>query len=375
MAGTYELWLTTDTGVRLQELDTTGGFTAARTVNKIAPLELTLPQSFDTNMLKPDRMVQVWRTPEGGGLGLLWQAYLIRKWRFETKGSDERFKLWGRCPNDFLRRRIVAFFAGESESAMNDQADDMLKAIVTDSIADGTAPAPTAGTRVWSDLSVAGDLANGPTLEKGFAWKQLLTSSGGGIMRDIAKAAKEAGTEVFFAVVPRTVSPTSITFEFRTSTGQPGRDMSDLGVVFDQERGNLNDTYLEYDYLTEINYVYAGGQGDQNERNIQQVYDASRYNASAWNRCEGFADARNQDSDNKVREAGRAKLAEGRPVRRFGGVPVDTQGTRFGRDWDFGDKVRARYRGQEFDAIIRSVVLSMDDSGQETIRAKLEYED
>ena len=56
-------------------------------------------------------------------------------------------------------------------------------------------------------------------------------------------------------------------------------------------------------------------------------------------------------------------------------MPVDTQGTRFGRDWDFGDKVRARYRGQEFDAIIRSVVLSMDDSGQETIRAKLEYED
>ena len=258
---------------------------------------------------------------------------------------------------------------------MNDQADDMLKAIVTDSIADGTAPAPTAGTRVWSDLSIAGDLADGPTLEKGFAWKQLLTPAGGGIMGDIAKAAKEAGTEVFFAVVPKTVSATSITFEFRTSTGQPGMDVSDR-VVFDQERGsNLNDPYLEYDYTKEQNYIYSAGQGDMDERNVQQVYDASRYNASAWNRCEGFADARNQAEDNEVREAGRAKLAEGRPVRRFGGVPVDTQGTRFGRDWDFGDKVRARYRGQEFDAIIRSVVLSMDDSGQETIRAKLEYED
>ena len=374
MARTYELWLTTDAGVRIQQLDTTGGFSAARTANKIAPLDLTLPQSFDTKLLKPDRMVQVWRAPEGGRLGL-WTVYFIRRWRFETKGSDERFKLWGRCPNDLLRRRIVAYYAGESESAMNDQADDMLKAIVTDSIADGTAPAPTAGTRVWSDLSIAGDLADGPTLEKGFAWKQLLTPAGGGIMGDIAKAAKEAGTEVFFAVVPKTVSATSITFEFRTSTGQPGMDVSDR-VVFDQERGsNLNDPYLEYDYTKEQNYIYSAGQGDMDERNVQQVYDASRYNASAWNRCEGFADARNQAEDNEVREAGRAKLAEGRPVRRFGGVPMDTQGTRFGRDWDFGDKVRARYRGQEFDAIIRSVVLSMDDSGQETIRAKLEYED
>lgn len=372
MAGTYELWLTTDQGVRIQQLDTTGGFSAARTANKIAPLELTLPQTFDTNLLRPDRMVQVWRAPEGGRLGL-WAAYFARRWRFETKGSDERFTLWGRCPNDLLRRRIVAYYAGESESAMNDQADDMLKALVTDSIADGTAPAPTAGTRVWGDLSVAGDLADGPTLEKGFAWKQLMTPSGGGIMSDIAKAAKEAGTEVFFGVVPETVSATSITFEFRTWTGQPGMDVSDR-VDFDQERGNLNDPYLEYDYLTEVNYVYAGGQGDLDERSIQQVYDADRYNASQWNRCEGFADARNQAEDNEVREAGRAKLFEGRPVRRFGGVPVDTQGTRFGRDWDYGDKVRARYRGQEFDAIVRSVVLTVKD-GSETIRAKLEYED
>ena len=83
MAGTYELWLTTDAGVRIQQLDTTGGFSAARTANKIAPLDLTLPQSFDTKLLKPDRMVQVWRAPEGGRLGL-WTVYFIRRWRFET---------------------------------------------------------------------------------------------------------------------------------------------------------------------------------------------------------------------------------------------------------------------------------------------------
>jgi len=373
MAGTYELWLTTDKGARIQELDTTGGFSAARIVNKIAPLELILPRTFDTNMIRPDRMIQVWRAPEGERLGF-WQAYFIRKWRFETKGSEERFKVWGRCPNDLLRRRIVAYYAEESESAMIDEADDMMKAIVTDSIIDGTAPAPDAGTRIWNDLSIAPDMSDGPVLEQSFAWKQLLTTSGAGVIADIARAAQGAGTEVFFAVIPATVGTTSITFQFVTATGQPGMDVSDR-VVFDQERGNLENPYLEFDYTNEINYVYAGGQGDLDERNIQQVSDTTRYNASQWNRCEGFANARSQAEDNEVREAGRVKLNKGRPVRRFVGVPLDTIGTRFGRDWDFGYKVRVRYRGQEFDAIVRSVVLKMDDNGEETITAKLEYED
>ena len=373
MAGTYELWLTTDKGVRIQQLDISLGFTAGREANKIAPLEMLLPQSFDTNLIKPDRMVQVWRAPEGGRMGLWW-VYFLRRWKYETRGSEETIRIYGKGPKDLLRRRIVAYYAGESETSMTDQADDMMKAIVTDAIADGTAPAPTAGTRVWADLSVAGDLAAGPSLTKGFAWKPLLKGSTGGLLPDIAKAAKEAGTEVFFDIVPATVSSTSITFQFRTYTGQPGSDVSDR-VVFDQERGNLEDPWYEENWENEINYVYSGGQGLEDQRNIQQVYDADRYNLSQWNRCEGHADARSQDSDNAVREAGRAALQEGQPRRRFGGVPVDTAGTRFGRDWHWGDKVRARYRGMEFDAIIRAVVLSMDGSGQETIRAKLEYEE
>ncbi len=169
------------------------------------------------------------------------------------------------------------------------------------------------------------------------------------------------------------VSSTSISFEFRTYTGQPGQDVSDR-VVFAQESGNLGNPFLEYDYSTEVNYVYAGGQGEGEARNVQQVYDAARYGASHWNRSEGFADARNATTDAAVTAAGRALLEQGRPVRRFGGDPIDTQGTRFGVHWNYGDKVRAVYCDEEFDAIVRAVVIQVGDDGSEDVQARLEYE-
>ena len=371
MAGDYEIWLTNDLGMRLMSLDDILWFNASRIASGIGFFEGGFKANFDTDLIKPDFMVQLWRAPQGGRLSL-WRPFFIRKWRFETVGGEERLKVAGPCINALMRRRIVAAFSGSAQAEKTDYADDMMKQIVTESIADGVAPTPTAGTRVWADLSVAADVGAGPTLTKAFAFDRLLLPSGGGVLANIAKASREAGTEVFFDIVPDVISSNSITFQFRTYVGQPGMDVSDR-VVFDQKRGNLADPFLEYDHSEEVNYVYAGGQDQGSARDVQQVYDSARYGASQWGRCEGFADARNQTGDG-VREAGRAMLEEGRPRRRLGGNPVDTRGTRFGRDWDFGYKVRARYRGQEFDAIVRAVTISVDGKGKETVQTRLDWE-
>jgi hypothetical protein len=136
----------------------------------------------------------------------------------------------------------------------------------------------------------------------------------------------------------------------------------------------MREPSLEYDYSKEENYIYAAGQGEGTARNVQQVSDSDRYLLSIWNRCEGFADARNQTADNGVREAGRAALETGRPRIRFAATPVDTAGTRFGIDWDFGYKVRSRYKNVEFDTIIRAVTISLDGNRRETIQARLDFE-
>jgi len=373
MSGWYELWLTDDRGMRIADrrgrtmLDGFLNFTASRIANDVGSLTLALPATFDTGLLRPDRMVQVWRGPVGGRLAL-WRVYLVRWWRLETRGRQEMITIGGRDTIDLLRRRIVAAYAGSDEASKSGHADDMMKEVVSEMVADGVDPTPTAGSRVWGDLHVQGDLGVGPELSKSFAFKEVLET-----VQAIAKAAREAGTEVFFDVVPDVVTSSSISFEFRTTTRQPGRDVSG-SVVFDQARGNLADPFLKYDYSDAVNYVYALGQGQEDNRNVQQVYDADRYGVSQWARCEGKVEVQS-DTDNVIREGGRAALADGRPRRQFGGVPLDTRGTRFGRDWDFGYKVRARYRGEEFDAIVRSVVLSVNGKGEETVQARLEYED
>ncbi len=369
----YELWLTDDFGNRIAQLQAFLSLEASQVVNQIGFFNLTMPQSFDINLIQPDRMVQLWRAPRGGRL-TLWRVYFIRKWEFSTIGSDQIVSFGGPDTNELLRRRIVATFSASAQARKTDFADDMMKEIVTEAIADGVAPVPTVGTRVWADLSIASDLGLGPTITKSYPFKKLLTTSGQGVLPGLAKAAKEAGTEVFFDVVPDVITGSTSSFQFQTFTGQPGQDQTSR-VVFDAIRNNMANPRLEYDYTEEENYIYAGGQGEEADRNIQQVSDSDRYSISQWSRIEGFADARNQDSDNAVRESGRDKLNLGRPKRRFSAIPLDVTGTRFGRDWDFGDKVTARYLNIEFDTIIRAVTISVDGNGNETIRARLDFED
>ena len=378
MAGEYEIWLTDDSGVRLAPLQKCLWFSASQTDGGIGFFEMGLPLTFDTKQfIKPDYMVQIWRKPAGGTMNL-WRPYFIRKWRYEKGVEDEAIVIAGPDCKDLLRRRIAVGYAGTSYSSKVDYADDMMKEIITQQLgasADTPTPVPTAGTRILAaaTFTVAPDVSLGPTLTKRLEFGRLLWPNGSGILSDIQQAAREAGTEVFFDIAVSNVSSTSISFEFRTFTGQPAADMSDLGVVFSDEQGNLRDAYLEHDYTAEVNYVYALGQGEATVRNIQQVYDSTRYGISKWGRCEGGTDARNQSSNNGVRETGRVALEEGRPIIRFGGIPMDTKGSRFGVKWDFGYKVRTKFRGEEFDTIIRAVTLSVNSSGVEKIQARLEY--
>ena len=372
MSTNYEIWLTTDAGVRLASLSTLTSLEASKEANKIGSFSIDMPLSFNPDLLAPDRMVQIWRQPKGGQLGL-WHVYFIRRWKFSTSRASDNVTIGGPDINDLLRRRIVAAYSGSSQASKTNYADDMMKEIVSEANSDSADPTPIAGTRVWSDFSVAPDLSNGPTITRGIAWKYLLTESGQGALSTIAKATKEEdGTDLFFAVVPDVVGSNSISFRFETYTGQIGQDVSNR-VVFDQARGNMRNPSLEYDYTSEVNYVYAGGQKQGAERNIQQVYDSDRYKQSKWGRIEGFANATGQSTDNGVISAGQDALNNGRPKVRFTAIPVDTEGTRFGIDWDFGYRVKAKYRNREFSSIINAVALSVDNSGKDTPQARLDY--
>lgn len=357
----YEFWLTTEGGTRHTLLDNHLGCTFSRVANEVGWLSMRLPESFDTDLIKLDRMIQVWRAPTGGRLSL-YRTYFIRRWTYATDGDVQQLEIAGPDFNDLLSRRINAYFANEVETTVSDYADDLMCDLVTNNLG------ASAGTgRVLSRFTVGVSPSTGPALEQAIAWQNVLK-----VLQDINKASREAGNEVFFDVT-EDVSATAIAAEFHTYGGQPRTDLTRLGVLFAQYQGNLVNPSLTFDYSDEANYIYGLGQGVNDLRWVQEITDADRAGAAPWNRREALADARSCQTTNCIREVARAGLNEGRPVKRLIANLVDTSGCRFGRDWNWGDKVRAAYRGFEFDAIIRAVTISLDENGKETVDVQPEF--
>jgi hypothetical protein len=377
MGGTeYEIILSSPTGKPLADLSgiqgfgRAGWFDAPKAANRIARFQLGIPPDFDDRIFKVDQIVAFYRKPRRG-VKRLWQAYFLRRWRMAFSGEQESILLTGPDPKDLLRRRHVVAFADSQYASKSDKADDMMREIVRESQSDVIPPVPTAGTRAFPNFTVSPDVGLGPTLDRKFAWGKLLHGSGSGVLPAIAESAREAGTEVFFDVVP-TVTNDSISFQLVTNVNQPARDVTG-SVIFSRARGNLRDPFLDVNYGAEENYYYVAGPGKADKRQVTQESDAARFNSSPFNRCEGVLQDTNLDTATLRQDAGRERLELGRPRVIAGGIPLDTKGSRFGVDWDYGYRVTMEYRSYLFPVILRAVTLQHRGK-RESVITRLDFD-
>jgi hypothetical protein len=314
-----------------------------------------------------DYMVEFWRSAAQGAMQLE-SVFFVREIIYEedVKGND-LIILAGPDGNDLLTRRIVAYAAGSSLSDKTDNADDMMKEIVTENLG---SDASIDRTLTNLNFTVAGDVSDAPSVTKGFAWRNVLQ-----VLQDITYMSAENGTDLYFDVVPIVISSSEIGFEFRTYTDQPGQDRtydSNNPVVFSKEWGNLSDPILMYDYTREANYIYGGGQGEGDDRTISEQSDDARVGSSVWNRREKFADARNETTSNGVANKAEEVLNENKPFKRFTGQLLDTPQARYGVDWFFGDKVEVSYRGIQFQGVAKALKIRLDKEGNEILTVKVE---
>jgi hypothetical protein len=361
---TWQIWLDDPFGNRLALLDGLLSLSVSRVANDIGSWQVALPGDFDKRLIRLDGMVEFWRAAEGGTLRLVRVGFIRKLNSAGDADGNNILVISGPDGVELLNRRISAYAAGTAYVDKSDQADDLIKAIVRENL--GSLAVTAARDLSGMNFTVAPDWSLGPTVEKKFSWKNVL-----GTIKDVADASREAGTELYFDVEPVVISETQIGFELRTYTGQIGMDRTG-SAYFGVEWGNLASPKLEQDFETEVNYVYAGGQGEETDRLIVQVSDSARIGASPWNRREAFADARNEDTVNGVTAKGNEVLEAGRPRMRFSGTLLDTEQTRYGIDWDFGDRVTAMYQGLQFDGMIRAVRLELSVDGEETVDCKVE---
>lgn len=355
----YDVFLLDDQFTRLAYLPGHHSVRFVKSANSVGAFEIEFPE-LDDSLLAVDRIVEIWRKtaelpPRRAFSGLL------RKWPRKTLSDGARIiSLVGTDWNGLLARRVVAYKANTPQADKHGPADDLMKTVVRENLGN-----LAEADRNLSDygFSVQTDATAGPVVSKAVEWRTVL--------RALQQFSEEAGDdEVFFDVVH--VGRDAL--EFQTWVGQRGLDRTTgAGVCyFGLEHGNLADPVLTYDHSRTSNYIYVGGKGEGEDLVVEEVEDEDRVGASIWNRCEAYERAPSDISDGGLQSVGEGALARYAPVRRIKASLLDTKAARWGRDWNFGDRVLVRSEGEYLSVVLRTMDVMLDTRGREIIKAVLD---
>lgn len=332
---------------------------------------MVLKPDFDETLIDVDHIVQFWRQVAGAE-ELLMVSGFCRSWGwYEDRNGNDRFFVRGVDQNDLLDRRIVAYYAEEDESDKTDLADDMIKAILRENMG-ALAPLDEAGRPRAYDanyFTIMADTSEAPNVTRSFAWRNVLNT-----IQEIAQSSRDLGTPLYFDVVPTAVPAV---FSVHTYINQLGVDRSmssAVPIIFSQEFQNLANPRWEEDWFDEHNYVYGGGQGEEDNRMIDPEDDVWRMHKSNFNRKECFQDAREESTQQGIANKAYERMQRDRPVVRFQADLLDSQRTRFGADWFYGDTVTAKYHDRSFSGMVDGYTISVDETGKEEFIARMEIE-
>ena len=366
----HRILLLTHDGESLQVVEEFQDLEYTRTLNEIGWFKMTVPAEFSPSLLQPDMLFEFWRKPEGGIEKLMMVGFL-RKWKyFETSRGLDRLRLAGPDQMDLLPRPIIGYAAGEPESSKTDFVDDMIKEIIFENKGAGAGLTAEGRFRGYpaDSFEIAGDESAAPSITRRFAWRDMWP-----VIQELMEASRHAGTQLYIDVIPTGHAK----FQVRTYINLRGIDRTVTTglnpILFSKEAGNLQAPSLEEDWTDEWNYIFGGGQGEGTDRLIDTENDLDRILQSQWNRREKFSDAREEDTALGVAQKANAKMEDKRPLLKFEGELVDAPQTLFGVDWDFGDKVSARYRGLTIDGVVNNYKVKLSDDGED-VSAKLEVD-
>lgn len=357
----YDIWLARDDGSRFYPLPNAGPFKYTSAVNNYGSFSLELPASFDRTLLSFDNRVLFWRKPITGPKYLDFEGIIrYRETTTDEAGNTIRV-VQGPSLEYLLESRVIAYASGSAQADQSGVAADTLLATI---VAQNLGSSATDSRRQLSSsiFTVQTAAGSGPTISKGMSYAKLMDT-----LREITSAARVAGTEVYFAMVPTGEK----TFEFRTKVGQPGYDRTSGGPFFGMEYRNMIKPRLIENVMDEINFGYGLGQGQGINRNIQNAEDTTRSLRSVFGRREGKVNANSETTNAGVTAAAQALINNARPLNAFTAQLLSLPGCLYGVDWGFGDRLRISYDGRQFNALLRAVGISVNAQGKEDINPTL----
>jgi hypothetical protein len=131
---------------------------------------------------------------------------------------------------------------------------------------------------------------------------------------------------------------------------------SDNRKIISVEAGNLANPSLTRDHTTESNYIYCGGQGIEAERTVGTASDTAAIGKSYWNRCEDWTTNNLTDVLATLEDSASEEVYRQRAKTIMTGEIIDSDGTRFGVDYGYGDIVSVSYLGVTVDCHVDAMV-------------------
>lgn len=362
---------------RIVYLDPSGGYIDTiykfvrleynRNENKIGSLTLDLPPIYPAGFFKVDGRLEVYvKDIENNAEYLDGETqYFIRLVREKTDEQKQKtIHILAHDAIDILDRRVVPYASETAYCKKTNHAELMIKEIMRENFG---ASATDTNRDITAWMTIQADF-NQTTVDmtKTFAYQKVLP-----LIQDICDESRDENNEYLCFDVVR-VSEKLL--QFRTYIGQRGsnRGMSSPSpLIFSYENLGLSYSSIAFDSSEERNFIYAGGQGERDDRVIKTAANWDRIGLSPFNRFEDFFNASHNETADAVQSDANAQLAKMAAKISFNGHIMQRQKLIFGVHYNFGDIVVAKIGDHTFDVHLTGFSrLSEEGKSETTIFAR-----
>lgn len=366
MAARYKVHLKDQSGNLVAIIDDFTNLQVSHRLNSISTYNFQIDASDPVvDLFELDGQIEIYRNDSVNGIDwyLEFEGF-HRNFTTQTfENGRETYTSYGRCYNDLLNRRIIAYYSGSAYASKSGVGETVMKEYVDENAGPGATNPPRVFDGVTLGLSIEADAARGDAWAGSKSWQNLLT-----VCQQIANV-----SNIDFDIVGTGAQ----TFEFRVYDEQLGSDRTTDGldivtglngagnapVIFALAKGNMQQPTYSLKRMNEKNAVLVLGEGIADDRETEEREDATAIADSPWNRCETTKDARNYSTVAGYQSVGDNALEEGQAEELFDFVPLQVESTLYGRDYFFGDKITARYKDFERDKKIISVDILVNQEG------------
>ena len=291
---------------------------------------------------------------------------ILHRWDNFKQQSEGQiiYEMRGRGLNDLLQAETIRWYKGSAQAAKAGACETVAKSYVNENIGPGaTVVAGRDRAGNFQGLTVEGDGATGAAWDGDRSNENLLD-----VLTELAEFAPGD-----FSLEPTSFHPDAIAMQFQWRSGQWGTDKTqgnDPAVIFSPENENVENVNMTWSRLDEVNVCDIGGPG----KGISRIY-ASRTSGteldSPWARRAVFRNGSSSENNStgQLEDIADETLEKQRSKRGFTFDVIQTESTRYGRDWIVGDLVTIKFLERSYNEKIVGVTVGVSSGGdgKETI--------